>query len=257
MQSLSKYRTPLSPKTRQGLSPVQELSPAHEFEESTTSTTPAIVKGFSFSLPPTPQRSLTSSSHVEPPTTRAFKAATPLPAEEILLEGEDEEEEEEEGRGMEVREGVVPTSTHEFVVDEKELLREATPTSTEATPIPEVIVTPEPEELEDVKVDMLYLYVSTTFLSLLISLLRMSLVAQVVFTIKEIMTSLGRCWWACTTRTASCMSMWREAGDWQLLTVMATLIPTSRPTFFPTKPNTPNRRPVSKRRRSTQSTMKH
>ena len=127
MQSLSKYHTPLSPNPRKKeLSPVQELSPTHEIEESTT---PPVVEGFSFSLPPTPKRSvITSPSILSPTGGGAFKRATPVAADELLLDEEEEEEEEE----REERGGDVPTQT--------------TPTSSEASPIPEVVVTPEPEQ---------------------------------------------------------------------------------------------------------------
>ena len=132
MEPLGKHHTSWSPKPRKKeLSPVQELSPMHELEESTT---PPIMEGFSFSLPPTPKRSVNGSPINHP--SGAFKAATPVGADELLLEEEEEEEEEGEER-------VVPASTHEFVVQSR---KEATPTSRETTPIPEVIVTPDIEE---------------------------------------------------------------------------------------------------------------
>jgi hypothetical protein len=131
-----------SPKPRKKeLSPVRELSPMHEFEESSSSP-PPVMEGFSFSLPPTPKRSIDSSPTWQP--SGGFKQAMPVEADELLLE----EEEEGEGGGDEER--VLPASTHEFVtvaVGREQLPeKEATPTSRETTPIPEVIVTPVEEK---------------------------------------------------------------------------------------------------------------
>lgn len=148
MESLSKYRVPSSPaqpRMKKELSPVQELSPTHELEESGTLP---VVEGFSFSLPPTPKRFDDTQLSVE-----AFKQATPVAAEELLFNDEEEEEEEEEwekGRRKkreEIGGGIVPASTHEFVVDERKgSVKEATSQSREVSPIPEVVVTPEPEQ---------------------------------------------------------------------------------------------------------------
>ena len=139
MEPLNKHHAGVSPKMRKKeLSPVQELSPTHELEME-ESTTPAVVEGFSFSLPPTPKRSLNGSSDDQ--SAEVFKPATPIGADELLLE----EQEEKEG------ERVVPTSTHEFVVDERESVKETTPASRETTPVPEVIVTPEVEEKSGLK----------------------------------------------------------------------------------------------------------
>ena len=147
MEPLSKlHRLPSSPThKKKELSPVQELSPTHELEESSS---PPIMEGFSFSLPPTPKRSL-NSSPCSQPLAGVFKPATPLAAEDLLLEEEDDEEEEEEKERREDG-GVVPTSTHEFTMEEER--SEATPTSRESTPIPEITVTPEPVEEDNLKV---------------------------------------------------------------------------------------------------------
>ena len=80
--------------------------------------------------------------------------------------------------------------------------------------------------------------------------------APVLFIITKVTTSPERCWWVSTTRAISYMSMWTEPRDWQLLTAVATLTPTSKLTFFPTKPNIPNKRPVSRRRLWIRSTMR-
>ena len=138
MQPLGKHPTSWSPKPKKKeLSPVRELSPMHEFEESSSSL-PPVMEGFSFSLPPTPKRSITSSPINQP--TGAFKQAIPVGADELLLE------EEEEGGGGGDKERVLPASTHEFVTARREPEKEATPTSRETTPIPEVIVTPVEEK---------------------------------------------------------------------------------------------------------------
>ena len=143
MQPLGKHPSiSWSPKPRKKeLSPVQEISPAHEFEESSSSP-PPVMEGFSFSLPPTPKRSVDSSPISQP--SGGFKQAMLVEADELFLE------EEEEGEGGD-EEWVLPASTHEFVTAtatgrEQPPGKEATPTSRETTPIPEVIVTPVEEK---------------------------------------------------------------------------------------------------------------
>ena len=135
MEPLGKHRTSWSPKPRKKeLSPVQELGPMHE--ELEESTTPPVMEGFAFSLPPTPKRSVDSSPICQ--STSAFKQAMPVRADELMLEEEEEGEEEERGERIE------PASSHEFVMAGRgrESDREAAPTSKETTPSPEVIVTP-------------------------------------------------------------------------------------------------------------------
>ena len=135
-----------SPKPRKKeLSPVQELSPTHESEEEESSSPPPVMEGFSFSLPPTPKRSVTGSLVNQP--SGAFKQAMPVAADELSLEDEEEGEGESvEGGGD--QEKVLPASTHTFVTAAKreQPEKEATPTSRETTPIPEVIVTPVEEK---------------------------------------------------------------------------------------------------------------